>query len=150
MPRILAAALWKRLAHGQVDPCYLFFGEETYLLQEYTTTLIERILGAAPRDFNCDVCSVDNDTLEDALSIARTLPMMATHRVVVLHGLQQLRKADWAPLEHYLEHPSTSTALICNSSGSDAKKFPSFLWQHTVTVECNRIDGTKLHDRVTH
>ena len=86
MPRILAAALWKRLAQGQIDPCYLFFGEETYLIQESTTTLIEHILGTAPRDFNCDVFGVDNDTLEDALSIARTLPMMATHRVVVLHG----------------------------------------------------------------
>ena len=40
MPRVLAAALWKRLAQGQIDPCYLFFGEETYLIQEYTTTLI--------------------------------------------------------------------------------------------------------------
>jgi len=148
MPRILAAALWKRLAQGQVDPCYLFFGEETYLVQEYTTTLIERILGAAPRDFNCDVCRVDNDTLEDALSIARTLPMMATHRVVVLHGLQQLHKADWALLEHYLEHPSVSTALICSSS--DPKKLPPRLWQSAVAVECSRLEGPKLSDWVTH
>jgi len=150
MPRVLAAALWKRLAQGQIDPCYFFFGEETYLIQEYITTLMERILGTAPRDFNCDVFSVDSDTLENALSIARTLPMMATHRVVVLHGLQQLRKADWPPLERYLEHPSTSTALICSSSVSDAKKFPSSLWQHTVTVECNRLEGPKLYDWVTH
>ncbi len=150
MSRILAAALWKRLAQGHVDPCYLFFGEETYLVQEYTTMLIERILGAAPRDFNCDVCSVDNDALEDALSIARTLPMMATHRVVVLHGLQQLRKADWAPLEHYLEHPSVSTALICSSSASDPKKLPPRLWQSAVAVECSRLEGPKLSDWVRH
>ena len=148
MSRILAAALWKRLAQGHVDPCYLFFGEETYLVQEYTTMLIERILGAAPRDFNCDVCRVDNDALEDALSIARTLPMMATHRVVVLHGLQQLRKADWAPLEHYLEHPSVSTALICSSS--DPKKLPPRLWQSAVAVECSRLEGPKLSDWVRH
>src|SRR5262245_55135496 len=100
MPRVLAAALWKRLAQGQIEPCYVFFGEETYLVQEYTTTLIERILGTAPRDFNCDVFNVEHDALEEALSIARTLPMMATHRVVVVHSLQQLRKADWPLLEH--------------------------------------------------
>src|SRR5712692_8566138 len=150
MLRVSAAALWKRLAQGQIDPCYLFFGEETYLIQEYIATLLEHILGTALRDFNCDVFSVDNDTLEDALSIARTLPMMATHRVVVLHGLQQFRKADWPPLEHYLEHPSSSTALICSSSVSDPKKFPPALWQHAVTVECHRLDGPKLHDWVTH
>src|SRR5215470_6645898 len=150
MPRILAAALWKRLAQGQVDPCYLFFGAETYLMQEYITTLIDRILAVAPRDFNCDVFSVDNNTLEDALSIARTLPMMTTHRVVVLHGLQQLRKADWSQLEHYLEHPSASTALICSSSAGDPKKFPPRLWQYAVAVECSRLEGSKLSDWVTH
>src|SRR5215831_14400042 len=150
MPRVSAAALWKRLAQGQIDPCYLFFGEETYLIQEYTATLLEHILSTAPRDFNYDVFSVDNDTLEDALSIARTLPMLATHRVVVLHGLHQLRKADWPQLERYLEHPSTSTALICSSSVSDPKKSPPCLWQHAVTVECNRLEGPKLHDWVTH
>jgi DNA polymerase III subunit delta len=150
MPRVLAAALWKRLAQGQIDPCYLFFGEETYLIQEYTATLIEHILGTAPRDFNCDVFSGDSDTLEDALSMARTLPMMATHRVVVLHGLHQLRRADWPQLERYLEHPSTSTALICSSNVSDPKKCPPCLWQYAVTVECNRLEGAKLHDWVTH
>jgi len=150
MPRVLAAALWKRLAQGQVDPCYLFFGEEAYLIQEYTTTLTERILGPAPRDFNYDVCSVDNDTLEDALSMARTLPVMATHRVVVLHGLQQLRSADWSPLEDYLEHPSASTALICSSTASDPKKLPPCLWHHAVAIACNRLEGPKLRDWVTH
>jgi len=150
MPRILAAALWKRLTQGQIDPCYLFFGEETYLIREYTTTLIEHILGTAPRDFNCEVFGVDSDTLEDALSIARTLPMMATHRVVVLHGLHQRRKADWPQLERYLEHPSTSTALICSSSVSDPKKYPPYLWQHAVNVECNRLEGPKLHTWVSH
>ena len=150
MPRILAAALWNRLAQGQVDPCYLFFGEETYLMQEYITTLIDRILAAAPRDFNCDVFSVDNNTLEEALSIARTLPMMATHRVVVLHGLQQLRKADWSQLEHYLEHPSASTALICSSSASDPKKFSPRLWQYAVAIECSRLEGSKLSAWVMH
>jgi DNA polymerase-3 subunit delta len=150
MPRVSAAALWNRLAQGQIDPCYLFYGEETYLIQEYTTTLIAHVLGTAPRDFNCDVFSMDDDTLEDALSIARTLPLMATHRVVVCHGLHQLRKADWPQLERYLEHPSSSTALICSSSVSDPKKCPPCLWQHAVTVECSRLEGAKLHDWVTH
>jgi DNA polymerase-3 subunit delta len=150
MSRVSAAALWQRLAQGQIDPCYLFVGEETYLIQEYTATLLEHILRPASRDFNYDVFSADNDTLEDALSIARTLPMMAPHRVVVLHGLHQLRKVDWPQLERYLEHPSTSTVLICSSSVNDPKKYPPSLWQHAVTTECGRLAGSKLHDWVTH
>src|SRR5215475_3831426 len=150
MSRVSAAALWKRLTQGQIDPCYLFCGEETYLIQEYIARVLEHILDTAPRDFNYDVFGMDNDTLEDALSIARTLPMLATHRVVVLHGLHQLRKADWPQLERYLEQPSTSTALICSGSASDPKKYPTYLWQHAVTIECNCLEGLKLHDWVIH
>lgn len=150
MPRVLAAALWKRLTQGQVEPCYLFFGEETYLIQEYITTLSARILGSAPRDFNYDVFSVEQDPLQDVLSIARTLPMMASHRVVVLHGVQQLRKADWPSLERYLEQPSASTALICSGATSDTKKLPPALLERAVTVECSRLDGPKLYDWAAH
>ena len=69
---------------------------------------------------------------------------------MVLHGLQQLRKADWPQLERYLEQPSVSTALICSGSTSDPKKFPPRLWQQAVAVECRRLEGPKLHDWVTH
>lgn len=144
MPRITVSALWKRLAQGQIDPCYCFFGEETYLIQEYTTTLCQQLLGAAPRDFNYDVFSVEQASLEDVLSIANTLPLMAERRVVVLHGLQQLRKTDWPLLERYLTHPSLSTALVGSSASSDVKKLPSGVWQHMVAVECARLEGTKL------
>jgi DNA polymerase-3 subunit delta len=146
MPRLHITALWKRLAQGQIDPCYFFCGEETYLMQEYIATLAERVLDAAPRDFNYDILSTETDTLEEALSLARTLPMMATHRVVVLHGLQQLRKNDWPSLERYLEQPSSSTALICSSNTADQKKAPAALWQRAVTVECQRLEGTRLQE----
>jgi len=150
MPRLSATALWKRLEQGQVDRCYLFFGEEAYLIQEYTTIVIDRLLGTAPRDFNCDVLHADNDVLEDALSLARTLPMMAPCRVVVLHGVQQLRKADWPPFERYLAAPSPSTALVCSGVTSDQKKYPPGLFQHAVTVECARLEGSRLQEWVGH
>lgn len=144
MPRVTPAALWKRLAQGHIDACYLFFGEETYLMQQYTATLCQQILGSAPRDFNYDIFSLEQTSLEEALSVAQTLPLMAQHRVVVLQGLQQLRKTDWPLLERYLKQPVESTALIGSSTSSDTKKLPASVWQHTVAVECARLEGPKL------
>lgn len=146
MPRVTASALWQRLTQDQVDPCYFFFGEETYLIQEYTTTLCNHLLGSAPRDFNYDVFSMEQASIEEALSVACTLPLLAQRRVVVLHGLHQLRKTDWPHLERYLEQPSASTALIGSSASGDAKKLPSGVWQHTVAVECARLEGAKLQN----
>jgi DNA polymerase-3 subunit delta len=75
--------------------------------------------------------------------------MMATHRVVVLHGLHHIRKADWQQLESYLTQPSETTAFICTSSDSDPRKFPPRLWQQATAVECARLEGPRLHHWVT-
>lgn len=144
MPVLSAAKLFQRLEGGQVDPLYLLFGDEPYLIEAYAAVCIERILGTAPRDFNYDAFTATGDTLSEALGIARTLPMLATHRVVVLHGLQQLRKDDLHSLDNYASDPVESTALICSSTETDARKFPATLWQRALAVECKRLEGEAL------
>ena len=145
MPRLAIADLWQRLDQGTVDPFYLFFGQEAYLIREYTEALTSRVLGATPRDFNFDrFAMTDRDSLVDALGIARTLPVMASYRVVVVQELQELRKADWKLLEGYVTSPSESTALIATSRDGEPKKFPDFVWQHAVAVACAPLEGGSL------
>lgn len=150
MPRLHVSALWKRVAQGHLDPCYFFVGEETYLIETYTATLLAQALEAASRAFNCDVfSSADTDTLAEAMSVARTLPMLASYRAVVLHGVHTLRKSDWPVLERYLAQPEPSTVFICSSSVNDAKKSPAALWQQAVLVECPRLEGARLSEWAT-
>ena len=145
MPRLATADLWQRLDQGAIDPFYLFYGQEAYLVREYTETLTARILGGAPRAFNYDrYAMADRDSLVEALGTARTLPVMAMVRVVVLQDLQELRKADWQLLEGYVTAPSESTALIATSRDSEPKKFPDFVWQHAVAVACAPLEGGSL------
>ena len=148
MPLLSVAKVLQRLTQRHIDPLYLLLGEETYLIREYTSAFVEQILGTVARDFNCDILDADSDTLLEALSLARTLPMMASYRVVVLHGLHQLRKADLQQLEAYAEQPSESTALICSSHASDPKKYLPHFWHKALLVECNRLEGAPLRDWV--
>ncbi len=148
MPVLPMTQVMRRLDQGQIDSLYVLFGEETYLQQEYLATLTERILTGAPRDFNYDVLHADNDALAEALGLARTLPMMASHRVVVLRGVQQLRKADLTQLEHYAQAPSESTALLCTSSELNVNKISASLRQNAVVVACKRLTGTQLQQWV--
>lgn len=148
MPCLSMAQVLHRLDQDQVAPLYVLFGDETYLMQEYTATLIARILAAASRDFNCDVFYAEHDTLAEVLSIADTVPMMASHRVVVLHGVQQLRKTDLRQLEQYAEQPSDTTALICSSTERVLNKLPTQLRQKAVAVSCQRLERDQLHDWV--
>jgi DNA polymerase-3 subunit delta len=148
MPHVSAAKVLQLLSQRDIHPLYLLLGEETYLIHAYTSAFVERILGTAVRDFNCDIFDADSDSFSEALNVARTLPMMASHRVVVVHGLHQLRKADLRQLEAYAEHPSESTALICSSQDSDPKKCLPRSWRKAVVVDCHRLTGTPLCDWV--
>ena len=145
MPQIEIAALWQRLEHGTIDPFYLFFGPETYLTRQYTEALADRVLASAPRDFNFGRYTVtDSHGLDEALGTARTLPVLATHRVVVVQDLQELRKADWKPLESYVASPSESTVLIAASHDGESKKFPDVVWERAVSVSCAPLKGAGL------
>ncbi len=137
-----------RIEQRQIDALYVLFGEEMYLHQKYLSTLSQRLLEGAPRDFNFDVFQADSDGVVEALSLARTLPMMAACRVVVLQGIQQLRKAEVRQLEQYAETPSESTALICTSIDPEIKKVPRTLQQNAVTIACKRLNDKQLHDWV--
>ncbi|WP_089718591.1 DNA polymerase III subunit delta [Candidatus Entotheonella palauensis] len=149
MPAQSIRQVLRRLEQQQIDTIYVLFGEEAYLHQEHLAILSQRLLEGAPRDFNFDLFQADSDGLVEALSLARTLPMMASCRVVVLQGIQQLRKADVRQLEQYAEAPSESTALICTSTDPEIKKVPRALQQNAVTIACKRLSGDQLHDWVT-
>ncbi|MGQ4806834.1 putative protein YqeN [Candidatus Entotheonellaceae bacterium PAL068K] len=139
MPCVPATKVLKRLAAGQVDPLYLLVGAETYLMQDYISAYIEHILQPASRDFNCDVFNADRDTLPEALSVACMLPVMAPHRVVVLHSIHQLRKAELQQLEAYAAHPSEGTALICSSVDSNSLTYLTQFCQRAQVVECKPL-----------
>ena len=145
MPQIDIAELRRRLEHGAPDPVYLFFGPETYLTRQYTEALADRVLGSAPRDFNFGrYAATDSHGLSEAMGTARTLPVLAAHRVVVVQDLQELRKAEWKPLADYMASPSESTVLIATSLDADAKKFPAAVWEGATAVACAPLKGAGL------
>ena len=144
MPTVPMSQVIRRLDEAQVDHLYILFGNESYLQQEYLNAITDRILKDALRDFNHDIFNANTDGLIEALSLARTLPMMAPYRVVVLHGLDQLRKADWPPLQEYLKTPSKTTALVCSTADSDLNKLPKAVTQNAITIACKRLEGGQL------
>jgi DNA polymerase III subunit delta len=144
MPTLSMTQVMRHLNQGKVDSLYILFGEETYLRQQYTAAITGRILKDAPRDFNHDVFDADSTTLDEALSLARTPPMMAPYRVVVLNSIQVLRKADLQHLSQYIESPLETTALVCCSTEHDSRKIPALLHQQGVMIACKPLEGTPL------
>lgn len=149
MPPATTKSLGQRLSQRHIDPLYLLCGEEQYLIQAYTSLLTERILDNAARDFNYNVFYAASSSIEEVVSVASTLPLMASHRVVVLHGLEQLKKPDWQQLVAYLRHPSPSTALICSGHEHEERKYPAEVWAQAQVILCQPLEGLALRQWVS-
>lgn len=67
---------------GQYRPCYLFWGEETYLLQHYLRELKKKLIDQITEEFNFHRFSTETFSMEELWNSVENLPMMAEHTMV--------------------------------------------------------------------
>ena len=117
MAKLTAEKLQASLAKKQVSPVYLLTGEDTYRKQEVINQ-VRAVL--QPDDFNFYASSADKADLGEVLALANTAPVFSAARLVVLTGIEKLRKEPKAALLKYVSDPLASTTLILTHN--DAKK----------------------------
>src|SRR5213080_4236558 len=86
-------ALLRSLKQGAPDAVYYLHGEEDELKDEAVRALVERAVDPAARDFNLDQRAATDLDPEAFNALVNTPPMLTATRVVVLRGMEQLRKA---------------------------------------------------------
>jgi DNA polymerase-3 subunit delta len=109
------AARW---LDGAALPVYLVVGPEPVLVDATVDALLARWLPQCePASFNvARVRAVEGDP-SPALAAARTLPMMAERRLVVVRDLEAAPEAFFTALMAYLEAPNPSTVLVLAGAG---------------------------------
>ena len=157
MPVATPAAVRKQIAAGAVDPVYLLQGEDevekSALAHEF-----EELVEEGLRAFNVERMHVGDATsgdrmLETALSlaaVARTLPMMAPRRVVLVLQADSLlapkRESDAAEramdeIEELLKRPEPQTALVFVAGTLDKRsRMFKLLSKQATLVECGAIE----------
>lgn len=116
-------ALFRSLKKGALDPVYYLYGDEDVLKQEAIRSLLEHALDAATRDFNLDQRDAASLDPEAFHALVQTPPMLAPRRLVVLRGVEQLRKKTKIrdALAQYLGSPNPDTILVLvQGAGEDA------------------------------
>lgn len=117
MPKLTAEKLQDELAKKKVEPVYLLTGEDTYRKQE----VISQIRGILqPDDFNFYSSSVDKADLGEVLAMANTSPVFSAARLLVLSGIEKLRKEPKEALLRYVANPLATTTLVLTHN--DSKK----------------------------
>lgn len=91
-------------------PLYLFYGEESYFIDELTTYIQKNVLTEGEKAFNQTVVYGKDSNAVDIIELARRYPMMANLQVVIIKEAQDLKNIKL--FETYVENPVKSTVLV--------------------------------------
>lgn len=133
------------LRAGKFAPVYYLMGEESYFIDKLSHLIVQTLLKPEEQDFNLDIMYGSEVSMEQVIDRARTYPMMAERRVVLVREAQGLRGTD--VLETYLQnHTPTSVLVFCHKHGKlDARKNASKAIQRMgVLFESKRVYESHL------
>ncbi len=118
------------LRSGKLKPIYYLYGEEDFYLDKLFHEF-SNLIPPEQKDFNYDLLYGQDITPARALSIARSFPMMAERRLLVIRNFREIAKTKEeegaAPTGHvndfisYVENPNPSTILLL----IDEKRLPA-------------------------
>ena len=100
------------LHQGQIAPIYLFYGEEDFLIQEFTENVKQAALEQGAEDFNFDVFYASDVDGAAVVNAAMSVPMMTERRVVLVKNIQYFKSRSIDLLAAYSGKPSPTTCLI--------------------------------------
>ncbi len=116
------------LRDGEPAPLYWIYGKERFLVDRAVQLLRERALDPRTRDFNYDLLYGKEAGAQRILSAARTLPMMARRRLVIVRDADGLDAKQLEQLAGYVEAPAPETVLafVAEKVDQRMKFFTSF------------------------
>ncbi len=150
------AACLTQIAAGSIAPVYFVTGPDADMKGRIVTALSES-LEADLRDFNLDRQHAAESKAEQrkqlwtVLDLARTLPMMAPRRIVILMGAERvlaaLREAEGGTdeldaFEAYLQAPQPhATIVFVTAAEPDGRsKAVKLLEKYATVVDCNPLE----------
>ncbi len=102
-------------------PLIYLFGKERYLINRGIDLIKAAVLDPRTKDFNLDVYEGKEATPAKILSAARTLPMMAQRRMVMVRDADELTAEELAGLSDYLARPAPETCLLFVAEKADQR-----------------------------
>jgi DNA polymerase III subunit delta len=152
---IMNSEIRKKIKNKQFSPLYLFFGTETFLMNETKDFLTAGVLEEHEKDFNLAIFDLEETPIEIALEDAETLPFMGEKRMVVLKnpyfltGEKAKEKVEHSleTLEQYIQQPAPYSVVVFMAPYEkldERKKITKLLKQHADVLEVNALDEKDL------
>jgi DNA polymerase-3 subunit delta len=142
----------KQAKAGELLPVYLLAGDEQFLRDQVVAELRAASLGGGVAAFNEDRFTAGEVDADKILAAARTVPMMATRRFVLVRGADKWDTAagddGGSPLDKiaaYAGDPSPSTCMVLTVSKLDGRrKLTALAKKQDFIVACEPLDTRGL------
>jgi len=116
------------LQAGAVPGLILLYGQESYFVEKGMLSVRDAVVAPADRDFNLTQFYGKDFIVSDVLEQARTFPVFADRRLVVIKNIHEARAEQIDGLLEYVENPVPETILLLTAEKIDARRkfFQSF------------------------
>jgi DNA polymerase-3 subunit delta len=110
------------LVRGQVDPVYVFTGEEAWFHEEGLRLLERAVIEPDARGVDREVVHGGDADLNEVVDRASTYPMGGGRRLVIVREADRLRSAGMESLKDYLARPNPRACLVFSDDSFDQRK----------------------------
>ena len=115
------SALMRSLGKGELLPVYVLGGEEALLKSRATERIRRLTLDGSPEGFNEDTFEGRGLRASAILDAARTLPMMAERRFILVRDAELLDANEQGNVARYLEAAAPSATLVLLAEKLDGR-----------------------------
>jgi len=106
---------------GRVPAVALIVGGERFFVDRALSVLRAAVLGEGASGFNEDAFEGKGGSAARILDAARTLPMLASQRLVLVRGADALAAGELDKLSEYMERPYDSCCLVLVADALDGR-----------------------------
>jgi DNA polymerase-3 subunit delta len=109
------------LRDRELGPLYFVYGKERFLVDRAVELIKQRVLDPRTRDFNYEQFQGKEVDAGRVVQAARTLPMMAKRRMVLLRDADEMKADQLALLIPYVSSPAAETCLVLTGEKADQR-----------------------------
>ncbi len=130
------------LVRGQIDPVYVFAGEEAWFHEEGLRLLERAVIGPEARGIDREVVHGGDADLNEVVDRASTYPMGGGRRLVIVREADRLSSAGIEGLKDYLARPNPRACLVFSDESFDQRKsLYKTLASGAACVACDPVRG---------
>ncbi|AKF04675.1 DNA polymerase III subunit delta [Sandaracinus amylolyticus] len=130
---------------GKWQPIVLLVGSERFLAERAAKLLKKAVVGDGPSGFNDDLFHGAQVVASRVVGTAKTLPMMAKARYVLIRDAEDVPAAELDALAAYVAAPSPSTCLVMIAEKIDGRsKLSKAAKSAGAWIECEPLKGPLL------